>query len=602
MLVMLIKFFVSVSSKRLLKSAVISQGLVALSTSLEVVTFILLIPIISYFTGDTSKLLKIQHFVEEYVGDIFSDRFLYFYLAIYLIMVIMSTFVGILSIVKLSRLVSDFGVCISEKLLGLYIGASYTKFISNPIAYYNNFLISEVQRLQDNILQPIVQLNSRLFSGVLILIILFIIEPVISLMSFTLFGLFYFIVYTYLKGRLYNYGRSLSKFSQSKVSLQKDALTLYREIKIYSVSDFFLSLFSDAASRHGTYYSSLNILYNLPRYLVDGFVYLVFGLMVVLATLSKEGDGSLLLPLIVVFGMAAVKLLPIFQTVYSSLARIKGSISVVEVIDSELSGWSENQNHANRFAMMPKYQFDGVIFDCVSFMYPQSSVPAIDDISIHFPKNGRVAIIGRSGSGKTTLVDLLIGLLEPTNGAVMVKSGQQNVSITESNISIGYVPQKTQLIHSSVSSNVALGVSHEYINKDKVIQCLLEVGLLDIVNNFEDGVDTLLSSDGYGLSGGQLQRLAIARALYRDSQIIVLDEPTSALDVTSERQITDLLKELSKNKLIIIIAHRLETIYEVNTVYLLKKGRLVIEGAYNKIVNSKEFKEYKDEPSNSLIR
>ena len=340
--------------------------------------------------------------------------------------------------------------------------------------------------------------------------------------------------------------------------------------------------------KHSEAYAALNALYNLPRYFVDGFIYILFAILVVLSSaLASDEEG--LLVTIFIFGFAAIKLLPIFQSLYASLARIRGSFNVVEVINDELDFGSVE--HISSSGPVGVSNAKGICLNDLTYRYPLSKQESIIEVNVSLPSKGLVAVLGKSGSGKSTLIDLVTGLLVPSSGSVMVTIGAQSYDMHKVNTSIGFVPQKPLVFEASVASNVAFGEPLQDIDYEKVEFCLEKVGLTDFVA-LGDRCDEQLSSDGYGISGGQLQRLSIARALYRDANFIVMDEPTSALDLKTEESIVSLIEDIAQDKLVIVIAHRLQTIANADFVLLLENGRVAAQGKYDEVSSSDAFKRY----------
>ncbi|MCG8670491.1 MAG: ABC transporter ATP-binding protein/permease [Pseudomonadales bacterium] len=581
-------FYMRVADLELKRRALLSQLLVIVSSIVELASFLMIIPIVAFISGDVSKLELVQTQLSSMLGYKFEVDFIYLYVGSYIMLIVASTTLGVCSILVLSKLVADFGAFLSKSLFSRHLHLDYIDFISKPSTYYSNIIITEVQRLQDNVLQPVAQINARLFSGVFILVILLFIEPVMSIISFIAFGSFYFLMYIYLKNRLRVNGLSLSDSSQERALNQKSSLSLFKDIYIYSAQRLFIDRFEKSVFKHSEAYASLNALYNLPRYFVDGFIYILFAILVALSSaLASDQEG--LLVTIFIFGFAAIKLLPIFQSLYASLARIRGSFNVVEVINSELDFGSVD--HISSTGQVGVSNAEGICLNNLTYRYPLSKQESIIEVNVSLPSKGLVAVLGKSGSGKSTLIDLVTGLLIPSSGSVMVTIGTQSYDMHKVNTSIGFVPQKPLVFEASVASNVAFGEPLQDIDYEKVEFCLEKVGLTDFVA-LGDRCDEQLSSDGYGISGGQLQRLSIARALYRDATFIVMDEPTSALDLKTEESIVSLIEDIAQDKMVIVIAHRLQTIANADFVLLLENGRVAAQGKYDEVSSSDAFKRY----------
>ena len=395
----------------------------------------------------------------------------------------------------------------------------------------------------------------------------------------------------------------LSEANSNREADVKDSLQAVKEIKIYKALQHLASKFEKRLLKLSKSYASLNILYNAPRYIIDSLIYLAFASLVFLSLVMKT-DMTSLLQYLVFFGMAALKLLPIIQQIYACMARIRGSYSVLEVVHDELisntsKGFRTDNTEAEAQTSMEENavskKFKGVVLNDLGFKYSKKSNFSLNHINMHLPSNGQVAFIGRSGSGKTTLADVISGLLKPSEGAIrMSGSGHEKPMITDDFTKIDYVSQTAVIVKGSVAENVAFGIPELDINFDKVNDCLRSVGLESFILDEPNGYLSV-SSDNSGLSGGERQRLSIARALYHDADIIILDEPTSALDSYSEEIIVGLLGVLAKNKLIINVAHKLNTIRNYDTIYLLKDGKVVASGSYSELIKSQEYEAYLNE-------
>jgi ATP-binding cassette subfamily C protein len=216
----------------------------------------------------------------------------------------------------------------------------------------------------------------------------------------------------------------------------------------------------------------------------------------------------------------------------------------------------------------------------VSFMYDGSEIPAIKTVSLEVPSGHTVAFIGASGSGKSTLADLIVGLLMPTTGTVVVENPDFR--------NIGYVPQSPGIVSGTISQNITLDMNKKSIDQVRLDNALSLSHLTELVNTLENGVDTALGAQSDGLSGGQLQRIGLARALYANPGLLVLDEATSALDAETEAAVSDSLRTLHGKCTTIVIAHRLSTIQNADTVFVFDKGEVVASGKFAELVETND--------------
>jgi ABC-type multidrug transport system fused ATPase/permease subunit len=220
----------------------------------------------------------------------------------------------------------------------------------------------------------------------------------------------------------------------------------------------------------------------------------------------------------------------------------------------------------------------------LTFSYPESDKPAINNISFAINSGSTLAIIGSSGSGKTTLADCLLGLLEPTSGNIEIDKTAPEIYRTINSGSIAYVSQDVALVDGSIKENVAFALPESEVDAEKIDTALKRAHIYDFVKGLSQGVETVVGERGTRLSGGQRQRIGIARALYSNPKILVLDEATSALDAETESAITGMLKELHGQVTIISIAHRLSTVMHSDLVLFLRDGKLAGSGKFEDLV------------------
>ena len=212
--------------------------------------------------------------------------------------------------------------------------------------------------------------------------------------------------------------------------------------------------------------------------------------------------------------------------------------------------------------------------DNLSFSYEEGADNVINDANFSIEKNTSVAFIGPTGAGKTTMVDIILGVLKPVKGRVLVDQNDILGCMDAWHKKVGYIPQNIYLMDESLRKNIAFGVPEEEIDDEKVWRVIKEAQLEGVVKDMEQGLDTIIGEMGVRLSGGQRQRIGIARALYRDPEVLVLDEATSALDTETERAVMEAIDSLHGRMTLIIIAHRLSTIRNCDVVYEVKEGKV----------------------------
>jgi len=223
----------------------------------------------------------------------------------------------------------------------------------------------------------------------------------------------------------------------------------------------------------------------------------------------------------------------------------------------------------------------------LSFQYPKAQTQAISNISLSIKNGESIGLIGSSGSGKTTLVDVILGLLVPSEGEIFLNGEKINDNMQEWQRMVAYLPQEVFIIDDTLKNNIALGVEPKDINDKDLKDALERSKLKEVISNLPEGVNTRLGERGISLSGGQRQRVAIARAIYHKREVLVMDEATSALDEQTEREVVNEIKRLKGNVTMIIIAHRHKTLAYCDRIYRLSNGCIVESLTYRDLIDGK---------------
>ena len=314
----------------------------------------------------------------------------------------------------------------------------------------------------------------------------------------------------------------------------------------------------------------------VPQFFVEVIAFGALLSVAMYALASDSADVGALLPVLGLYALGALKLKPASNYIYSSVSKMKFGESAIDNIINDLKCFVNDgevilNNDHERLTLK-----NGLIFDDISFFYPNCSKPALKNINIEIKANSSVGIIGTTGAGKSTFVDLILGLLQPTSGVISVDGKRiDHSNIRQWQNSIGYVPQNIFLADTSIASNIAFGIDEERIDMKQVELVAKMAQIHEFIATLDDGYNTEIGERGIRLSGGQRQRLGIARALYHNPDLLILDEATSALDSKTEAEVMKAVESLSGSKTIIMIAHRLSTVEKCDMIIKLENGMLV---------------------------
>jgi ATP-binding cassette subfamily C protein len=326
----------------------------------------------------------------------------------------------------------------------------------------------------------------------------------------------------------------------------------------------------------------------MPRYIVEAA--LLVGVAAFILVQALTGDIVSSAATVGVFLSGGFRLTAAMLPLQSALLNIKGSLPAAATahdILSEPLAQSEQPSSTERVTSSPLSKADsspvGVDFRDVSFDYSGSSESAIRQVSFTISAGEQVAFIGPSGAGKSTIADLMCGVLSASSGSIQLQAEGDN-SEEELSVCVSYVPQKPGLVSGSVAQNVDLGSTLNEIDDDQVWSALESANLREVVSVLPNGIHTDLGKYQDGLSGGQIQRLGLARALYSKPGLLVMDEATSALDAESEAEIAKALDQMRGKVTVVLIAHRLNTVQHADRVFLLEAGKLTDNGTFQELI------------------
>jgi len=305
---------------------------------------------------------------------------------------------------------------------------------------------------------------------------------------------------------------------------------------------------------------------------------------------NQSGGLAVALPTLGALALGTQRLLPALQQGYSAWTTIVGHrfslADTIEFLDQPLA------KEALETDLVPLQFQDDIRFVNVRFRYNSEGPWVLDDLNFTIPKGVRLGIVGSTGSGKSTTLDLLLGLLLPTEGELLVDG--QNINGTRIRAwqrTIAHVPQSIYLADSTIAENIAFGVSPEAIDLERVKQAAQQAQIAEFIEGRAKGYNAFVGERGIRLSGGQRQRIGIARALYKQARVLVFDEATSALDNETERSVMRAIKELNSNFTIVLIAHRLTTVQDCDIIFELEHGKIVAHGTYEHLLkNSPTFR------------
>jgi ABC-type multidrug transport system fused ATPase/permease subunit len=404
-------------------------------------------------------------------------------------------------------------------------------------------------------------------------VLLLIVEPIGTLCVLVLFAAASVLFQFSTRKRIHEWG--IAKKIESRLVLKhlQQGLGGAKEVKIMGREQLFLEEHKKSVSASMEVDRRFMMLQVIPRLWLE--LLAIVGLVVLVLAMIGSGDSvSQILPVLGLFAATSFRIIPSINRILASIQTLGYSKPIIRSVFDDLQ---------LLVPVTPKtgteIQFStSVCFENVSFKYSNAVGNANENLSFCIGKGEAVGIIGHSGAGKSTLVDILLGLLQPTAGAVLVDGLDIQNNLRSWQDHIGYVPQTIYLVDDTLARNVAFGLPGEMVDHDAIARSIKAAQLDEFVSSLPDGLNTIVGERGVRLSGGQRQRIGIARALYNDPDILVLDEATSSLDTETEQGVMDAVKELLGTKTIVIIAHRTTTVSYCTKVYKMDKAKIVGSG------------------------
>lgn len=459
---------------------------------------------------------------------------------------------------------------VATKMLDAYLKQPYSFHRIHPSSELMRNISTDTERMFQGVL-AILQLITEICVCIVLGLYLFIMDKTITVGVGVILGLFLFVFGKGFKKYLTHIGNENRKYAALVTKWMQQSFGGIKETKILERENFFLDQFDEAYRKSADYDRQYRFLGVAPRPIMEMVCVLAL-LSVIIFKLLRGTHSAYFVTTLSVFAIAAFRLMPSMNRIanyMSVLMYTKGSVNSVYFSLKEIE---KMETKSAEIKGVPLKFSSAVQIRDISFKYQDAEDYVFSNVNFDIAKNESIALIGPSGAGKTTLADIILGVLDPTRGRILVDEHDitENMSWWHSNI--GYIPQSIYLMDATIRENIAFGIPEEQINEDKIERALKEAQLKEFVCSLKDGKDTVIGESGVRLSGGQRQRIGIARALYNNPEILVLDEATSALDTDTENAVMEAIENLAGNKTLIIIAHRLTTIKNCNSVYEVKDG------------------------------
>ena len=507
----------------------------------------------------------------EFTGAANKQNFILYLGFLSLFIVVCSTVFKIVTQYAVNRFASLQRHYFSTRLLKTYLQQNYEFFIQRNSATLAKNILSEVDQLIWTMILPALTLMSY---GVVLLSmvgILLLYDPLMAIATAFVLGLFYASIYMLVRKKLTQIGQEFTQANKERYQTCQEALAGIKDVMINNAEHGYIKQFEESSRVFARHIATRETLGQVPLNVIETVGYgCLIGLAMLLVVSGKE--VSHILPVLGLYGFAAYRMLPAAQNMYRAISQIKFSEQVLSVLKPEFALEKDELKHIEKDSTQYLKFENSIRLENISFAYPNRiESPILNNFSLEVKKNASLGIIGKSGSGKSTLMDIMLGLLFPQQGKVYI----DDVELTADNITqwrdlVGYVPQNIYLADKSIAENIAFGVAKIDIDLKRVEFVARQAQIDDFIQSqLPLGYHTLVGERGVMLSGGQRQRIGIARALYKNPQVLFMDEATSALDTETEQAVNEAIQNLNGKMTMVIIAHRESAVAKCDKIFKL---------------------------------
>ena len=566
------------------------QILLVIMTFAEVASIFSITPFMA-LVGDPSILQKEGFLRILYEKSNLDEpyKFIFYLGFVVLAILIISALISIFITWRLAMFATKIGVEIGDRLYSHYLNRDWLFHTMKSSSNLTEKISTETYRITHMFLLPLMYMNARLFLTLFVFLILLVYDPIVSIICLIVFSITYIIIIKLARARLEINSKNISAMFLERFKLMSDSFGGIKEVLLLDKSSEFKKSFIKAGNKLA-YSEGLNRAIALvPRYFMEliGFASMIALVLYLIA--NSKGNLGLLLPILSIYAIAGVKLLPALQQIYNSIVTIQGNLSAYESIREDLININMDIEQKVEDNQQVWSKHNEISLKNITFNYPHKKSFALKDVSLVIKPNTTVGFVGTSGSGKSTLIDVIIGLIKPQQGEITIDGTpliSQNLRTWQNKI--GIVPQVIFLTEGTISENVAFGIPQDLINHEQVKKVLKLAYLEEWVLGLENGVHSKVGERGIQLSGGQKQRIGIARALYYEADVLVFDEATSALDGITEKAIMRAINDFTGKKTLIMIAHRLTTVQKCDKIFMMNNGSIVDSGTYQQLLKKNE--------------
>ena len=478
---------------------------------------------------------------------------------------------------------------LSNRLYKKYLDMEYEFFLQNKAEEIGNSTLIESERVVNTGITPVMLIITHSIASTGIFLFLLFLNFKITLASGIVLSILFGTTYLVIRRSLHEAGKTRLSENEKRYGVVQNSFLSIKTIKFEAVESYFSKIFENHTKAYTKALAKSVILSHLPRYFIEGIT--ISGVIIIsIIIVEQKGSFAAASPILAATALSGVRLLPSLQQIFFNYSVLRSADVSVNKIYEKLAendisqptpSERENTISLNNSKIS---KLNSLRVDNVSYCYPLNPKKTLFKINMLIRDNQNIGIVGSSGAGKTTLINLILGLLRPTEGSIFLNENNklQIFSNKEWRPLLSYVPQNINIIPGTVAENIAFGSEQEQINMSRMINSAKAAEIYKFIKEeLEDDFQTKIGLGNLDLSGGQLQRIGIARALYKKSSLLVMDEFTSALDSITERKILKNISKINYSIGKIFITHRIETLKNVSKIFVLEGGKIVDSGNFS---------------------
>ena len=569
------KDLLSIFEKKHLSRFFVLIFLMIVGAIMETFGISLIIPLVGTLLSDefilpnqlTSIIPALKEISKEQMIFASISFFVFFYL-------IKSIYLGFLVYIQ-SKYIYSVQRHVSTSLYKTYLYQPYSFHLNRNSGEIISNTITESMQFALGFVSPLIYIITDILIIFFISALLFYVEPLGALSVMILFSIGSYFLYFLSKNRSAIWGEKRQENEAKRIKSAQQGLSGIKEVKLHGFEEIFAEFFSKSTSISLNSAMKQTTLQGMPKIFFELLTVIAISLLI-FVLYNSGTSSSQLISTLGIFALAAFKLLPSVARLVTNIQALRFANPVINKIKNELGLEPKQVLFTSNNNLIIEKE---LTLKDISFQYDKSENYALDNINLSILSGQSIGIIGSSGAGKSTLVDIILGLLRPHKGKMLVDGKEinsENIKMWQKNI--GYVSQSIYILDDSFKNNIAFGIPKDEIDDEKINNATKLAQLETFINELPEGLNTFAGEQGVRISGGQLQRIGIARALYNNPSILVFDEATSALDNKTEKSVMDSITNLQGNKTIIIIAHRLTTVKDCDIIIELDKGSIIKKG------------------------